>query len=97
MRRLCEKNQGAIKALGLSVANALKDRLADLRAAETLHDLPPGVCGPFSQVEGMFSSLLDEGYCLVFELKVPEERAPGKPKIVQMAASIKILKVEKMP
>ena len=42
LRSICEREPEAQRKLGQSVAGTLKSRLADLRAAESIRDLPAG-------------------------------------------------------
>lgn len=66
LRDICEKEPNAVDALGMDTAGALKRRLADLRAANSIEDLvvgkPTALHGPG---EGRMAISLTENYRLV--------------------------------
>ena len=67
LRSLCESQLKADRELGTKVAARLRDRLADIRAADTVADL---AAGRPREIEGgrprCFSLELADGYHLVF-------------------------------
>jgi hypothetical protein len=92
LREICESEQKARQELGIKVAEALKRRLADLRAATSVEDLP--VAKPRKN-SGTCVVDLPQGYRLVF---VPNHTKNPmlKPRTVDWArvGRIKILRIE---
>jgi len=65
LRTLCQYQEEATSAFGSVVASALRTRLADLRAASRITDIPTYVPQPRSGTEECTVDL-PEGYSLVF-------------------------------
>lgn len=53
LRALCEDEELAVDELGNAAVDALKKRLADIRAADCMHDVLAGnpVAGPYGQTD----------------------------------------------
>jgi len=67
LRQLCESTAKAKKVLGEEVAEMLKRRLADLRAAEYVNDLVVGKPHAFDDTNGeKFSVNLCDDFCIIF-------------------------------
>jgi len=63
LRQLCENETIAKRKLGIKVAEKLKRRLADLRAASYVEDL---VVGEPRELEGMMTVNLCDDYRIIF-------------------------------
>ncbi|MDO8261703.1 MAG: hypothetical protein Q7T21_00605 [Gallionella sp.] len=66
-RQLCENEAIAVRKLGTKVADKLKRRLADLRAATSVKDIVAGKPEVlFGKYKHQIAVELCDGYCLVF-------------------------------
>ena len=71
LRSICENENLAIEAMGARPAMTLRERLADLRAAPTIKDLPlgrPHVSGEHSE---LLTFELDAGFRMVWAANSP--------------------------
>jgi len=80
VQKICNEEKAGIKALGSECARKLRQRLAELAAAEVLSDishLPPSRCHELTNRGGVFSVDLQHPYRLLF---IPaNEPVPRKP------------------
>jgi proteic killer suppression protein len=80
LRKVCNEEKAGIKAMGAECARKLRQRLAELAAAEALADishLPPSRCHELTNRGGVFSVDLQHPYRL---LLIPaNEPVPRKP------------------
>ncbi len=97
LRQLCESETKAQRDLGVRIANDLKRRLADLRAATSVKDL---VAGQPRELDGTrsryFAVDLCEGYHIVFcanHTTVPELESGGVD--WSRVSRVKILEIER--
>ncbi len=66
LRTICEADTTATRELGVNVADTLRRRLADLRAASTINDLPVGSPHALEGAAGRARAVeLTEGYRIV--------------------------------
>lgn len=66
-RQLCENEAIAERKFGLVIAKKLKQRLADLRAATNVKDIPVGRPRELDGIyQHQFAVDICEGYCLIF-------------------------------
>ena len=95
LRTICESETQAKLELGARVAEALKHRLADLRAATSPKDLVAG--RPCVSADGQHMSIdLCDGYRLVFKANHPNYSRQGPDDLDWAKVSrIKILRIEK--
>jgi len=98
LRTICENEDDAIRELGSSVAQALKHRLADLRAALSIADLlvgNPRIVEDETQNKTMFIDLRDD-YQVVFCANHPKNPVLEDGKIDWSKVSrIKIMRIER--
>ena len=76
LRSICEDQAVAMKELGPVVAEILKHRLADIRAASTLTELPAGHLRV--AVEGGGRALIDLGGGYTIDLEANHRRNPTR-------------------
>lgn len=79
VRLICQCERTAKRSFGLGVTEKLKSRLADLRAADSLTDIPTGRFSPHPSPDGQEMTVeLCDGYTLTFRAnhtKVPVTKA----------------------
>jgi plasmid maintenance system killer protein len=97
LRTICESESEATTTFGVALAEVLKHRLADIRAASSVRDL---LVGRPSVVEGTedreMSVDLNEGYRLVFGANHTQNPVKKSNKVDWTRVSrIKILRIEK--
>jgi len=95
LQKLCEKENYAIKEIGISCARKLKARISDIQAATKVSELNVGDPHPLSgDRKGQYSISLGGGKCLMF---VPTNRPTpliGKDKIDwSRVTQIKIIEI----
>lgn len=67
IHKLCEKDNYAIKELGIACARKLKARFSDIRAATKVTELIVGDPHPLTgNRKGQFSVAIGEGNCIMF-------------------------------
>lgn len=98
LRTICESSAHAERVLGPEVAEALKHRLADLRATSSIRDL---IAGSPRRLEPADSHLmcvdLSEGYRLVFTPNHPNNPTTQTGELDWARVSrIRILRIEKV-
>lgn len=95
LRTVCENEAQAVEQFGEKVAEALKHRLADLRAAPSLVDIPAGHPRPLEETGEKFAVLLREGWRMVFRANHPKRRRQESGNIDWSNVSrIKICRIE---
>jgi hypothetical protein len=95
IRRVCENEEEAKTEFGPEAAEALKRRLADMRAARTPKDLVAGRPRPGHDSKQMIIDLLD-GYQIIFKANHPKYPKTGIDELDWTKVSrIKIMSIEK--
>lgn len=94
IRRICERDRSARQSLGVHVAGKLKDRLADLRAAASLADMPVDPPRLNPNQAGEFFLDLVEGHYLVFHSKDDDSSKEEASEInLSRIKSVKIVRI----
>jgi plasmid maintenance system killer protein len=97
LRTLCEDQARAKASLGDVAAHALKNRLADLRAATHAADLPAGRPRPLDESDrNQMAVDLSDGYRLVFAANHRQNPTAGSGEVDwQRVTRVKILRIDK--
>ena len=98
LRHICENHSKARRFFGETIASQLKNRLADLDAAETTADLVAGSPRVLtSEPPGQLAIMLCDGYSLLVAAADAPIPCTGEGAVNWMSVSrVKVLKIEKI-
>lgn len=95
LRAVCENEERAVRELGGESANALKRRLADLRAAENVRDLIAGNPRPAPRSKEHLLLDLEDGWALILAANHTTVPRLGSGAVDWSNARVKVLRIEK--
>lgn len=98
LAKICSKQKEAIRALGMTMAKKLQQRMVELNAADSLHDisrLPPARCHPLSgDRQNQFSVDLEHPFRLLFiSTNEPLPRLPDGGLDLKKITEIEIIEI----
>ena len=97
LRRTCESEVKANQRYGDEVAGALRRRLADLRAAATVHDLVAGVSDAVTDEPGIRFVELGSGYRMIVAANHPKNPETSTGEVDwERVRRVKIIEIEQL-